>query len=164
MLDDELRTRASAGHVQRKPLLLRRTVAAVIDLVICLGLIILGWRYQSFATPDATGNYGSPGCVLLLASVLFWLAYFAGSESVFGCTLGKAVAGIKVVLSNGGRPDLGACIKRHLLDFIELQLFGLPAFIAVMLTPSHQRLGDLWAGTFVVLDQTDASAPGVPTP
>jgi len=121
-----------------------------VDWTILFGSLTLVWRWQPFATPDETGNYGCAGCLLFLASIGAWLAYFAGLESGFGQTLGKMVTDVRVVRLDGTRVDFIDCVKRHLLDAVEFQLFGLPAALIAKYTPTHQRLGDLVAGTRVV--------------
>jgi len=130
--------------------LVRRAIALIIDLAVVLGILIVAWRWQTFATPDETGNYGLAGCLLLLASLVFWWLYFAGSEALFAQTAGKALLNLRVVKVDGGKADLIDCTKRHLLDPIEFQLLGVPAAIAVSVTATGQRLGDLLAGTQVV--------------
>jgi uncharacterized RDD family membrane protein YckC len=41
-------------------------------------------------------------------------------------------------------------LKRHLLDPIDILLYGIPAIIAIRNSDKHQRLGDMWANTIVV--------------
>jgi uncharacterized RDD family membrane protein YckC len=130
--------------------LVRRTVAAGLDYFLILASWSAFLKFQPWATPDAKGNYGTEGCALTLPWIAIWVAYFAWAESRFGCTLGKGLLDLKVERLDGGRPAFEQCLKRHLLDPIELFFWGIPALIAVSLTASHQRLGDLWGGTRVV--------------
>lgn len=139
--------------------LLRRAVALIVDTVIVLGSLFIFWSLQTFATPDETGNLGGPGCLLFLASLGFWWAYFAGCEARWGQTVGKALVDLRVIRADGGKAGLSECTMRHLLDFIDFQMFGLPAAIAVSVTPNGQRLGDLWAQTRVVKTPVVHSAP-----
>jgi uncharacterized RDD family membrane protein YckC len=115
------------------------------------GLSFVAWRYQSFAEPDATGNYGAPGCILLVVEIVAYFGYFVLMESNLGYTLGKGLLGLKVTTGSGGKPSAEQVWRRHLLDVIEFQLFGIPAIVAVKITRGY-RLGDLWAKTSVVRD------------
>src|SRR5438034_11568333 len=136
--------------------LVRRALALIIDLVVVLGLLIVAWQWLTFATPDETGNYGLAGCFLLFVSLVFWWLYFAGSEALFAQTLGKGLMSLRVLKLDGRKADLIDCTKRHLLDPIEFQLLGVPAAIAVSITATGQRLGDLLAGTQVVKEADTA--------
>lgn len=131
--------------------LLRRALAAGLDNGLFWGLAACYLRYQPWVAPDETGNYGSAGCVMLVPVLVGWCLYFACSEGRWRRTLGKALLDLAVERADGRRASYGACLKRHLLDPIDFMMFGLPAIIAVKFTPGCQRLGDLVAGTRVVL-------------
>lgn len=105
------------------------------------------WR--RYATPDATGNYGGPGCLLFLVNLVGYFVYYAVMESRLGYTLGKGMFNLRVADEHHRSPTFEQALKRHLLGLIEFQMFGLPAFIAVRLT-GGARLGDLWARTRVI--------------
>ena len=47
--------------------------------------------------------------------------------------------------------------KRHLLDPIDMSMFGLIAIIIIKNTNYNQRLGDLWAKTIVVKNNKDSN-------
>ena len=87
----------------------------------------------------------------------FWLGlpvvYFVVLEWRFGRTLGKLLTGTIVVNEQGGRPSFGQSVIRTLLRIVEVNplLFGgVPAGIIALLTPCKQRLGDIFAKTYVV--------------
>ena len=52
--------------------------------------------------------------------------------------------------------DIGfiEALKRHLLDPIDILVYGIPAIITIKNSEKHQRIGDKWAKTFVI-DMTD---------
>lgn len=95
-----------------------------------------------------------------------WLAalsfvYFTLPEAVFGATPGKALAGLRVVRTDGQALGVGGVVIRNLLrpvDYLPvLYLLG----GALVLAGTHsRRLGDMAAGTTVV-SRDHASAPGV---
>jgi uncharacterized RDD family membrane protein YckC len=75
---------------------------------------------------------------------------FVVIEGIDGATLGHHLFKLKVVKLNGERIGLREALKRHLLDGIDLFFYGIPAFITIRNTEKHQRIGDLWAKTFVI--------------
>ena len=51
----------------------------------------------------------------------------------------------------GEKPTFLQAIQRRICDAVEISwCFGLIAFILVKNTQYHQRLGDIWAKTFVI--------------
>jgi uncharacterized RDD family membrane protein YckC len=121
----------------------RRWLAAWIDFVVLASL---------FLVPDLIlGN------ALYRKTIFVWLglavAYFPVLETIYGRSLGKLLTGIIVVNEYGQLPRLGQSIVRTLLRLIEVNPFlvgGLPAGIAVLLSRSKQRLGDMLARTYVI--------------
>ena len=59
-------------------------------------------------------------------------------------------AGLRVVTVEGARPRVSALLIRNLLRVIDVFPFPLAAII--LRTPLRQRVGDLAAGTIVVLN------------
>jgi uncharacterized RDD family membrane protein YckC len=64
----------------------------------------------------------------------------------------------------GGEPALGAYAARWLLDVVDGALFGLVGVVLIVVTPRHQRLGDLVAGTLVVRLSALSAPAGSATP
>lgn len=84
-----------------------------------------------------------------LAALSF--AYFTLPESVFGATPGKALAGLRVVRTDGGPLGIGAVVLRNLLRPIDyLPVFYMVGGALVLATRQSRRLGDMAAGTTVV--------------
>jgi hypothetical protein len=84
-----------------------------------------------------------------------------GMEQFFGATLGNKIVGFvpksvkKDAQGRNGenymeRPTFVQSLKRHLLDPVDMFLFGLVAIITIKNSELHQRLGDQWAKTIVV--------------
>jgi uncharacterized RDD family membrane protein YckC len=91
---------------------------------------------------------------MLTVCALVSLAYYFIMEAFFARTVGKFVHGLAVVSDEGGKPSLAAVFLRTLTRMVEVNpiLFGaLPAGLIANFSKAHQRLGDLIAGTFVVL-------------
>jgi uncharacterized RDD family membrane protein YckC len=124
-------------------LLMRRSVGAVIDLVVLFVFLMI---------PD-----GLLGNERYRETLWIWLGlellYFPLTEGFFGRTVGKLLMGIVVVDAAGGPPGPWRGALRTLLRFFEvnpLVLGGIPAAIAVAASQRHQRLGDMLAGTYVL--------------
>ncbi len=96
-----------------------------------------------------------------LGQVLAVLAYFAlgwcydvAFESLWrGQTPGKRLLGLRVVRSDGAPVGVVESVVRNVARALEVPLLYAPGILAVALTPRHQRLGDLLAGTLVVRDR-----------
>ena len=127
-------------------IVLRRWLSAWIDFIVLLSFLLI---------PDyVLGNE------TYRATLAIWLgllaAYFPVTETVFGKTLGKLLTRTRVVNEAGHRPSFIQSIVRTLFRLIEVNPIlagGLPAGIAVTATRAKQRLGDMAAGTYVVLDR-----------
>lgn len=97
------------------------------------------------------------------------LAIWAGIELVYrftmewalGWTIGKRILGIRVTSADGSRVTLRGALVRNLARIVDAQLpFGMILGAALMLrTRRRQRLGDLAAGTVVVLDRPPGTDP-----
>jgi uncharacterized RDD family membrane protein YckC len=76
------------------------------------------------------------------------LLQFIVLQGATGFTLGKWLVGIRVVDANGLPPGILAALKRNLPLLLEWTT--LIALVAMWRSPNAQRLGDRWAGTYVV--------------
>ena len=97
------------------------------------------------------------GKELYQKTIWFWaalmLAYFPVLEAYTGRTLGRVLTRTVVVDGDGNVPGLGRAMRRTLLRLIEVNpvlLGGVPAGIVLLCSKRHQRLGDMWAGTYVL--------------
>jgi len=81
------------------------------------------------------------------------LVYAAACEWIWrGQTIGKRLLGLRVVDSRGLRLEPAQVIVRNLMRFLDaLPLFYLVGGVSCVFNRYHQRLGDLAAGTVVVL-------------
>lgn len=130
-----------------------RALAALIDYG--LAMIAVDGYFFTFGTATADGGYEVHGCLLNLVPIVIWLALLPLPEAIWGRGLGKAIAGLRVAMGDDlVRPDLAAVAKRHFAALFELFLcFGIVPLIVAATTKRGQRLGDLWADTYVVMDQ-----------
>jgi uncharacterized RDD family membrane protein YckC len=129
----------------------RRALAYLIDLAITLVILIAGLIASlilSLGTPSGIGLF------LVGLFVMQW-GFGAFCEAVFnGRTIGKMVVGIRVVSDRGVPIAGGQAVLRNLLwAFDGLWPFCyLPAVACMLMTRKFQRLGDLAAGTMVVVE------------
>jgi uncharacterized RDD family membrane protein YckC len=100
--------------------------------------------------------------VMVLPLNIVWFIYFVVVESIYGGTPGHLAMNLKVLTIKGKDIDFIYSLKRHLLDPIDILLYGIPAYITIKNTPHHQRLGDLWAKT-IVIDTSDPEQVSQPT-
>jgi len=116
----------------------------------------------------------SAGTWMQAAGVIFgfviYYGYFAFFEAIWtGQTPGKRIVGLRVI-SLSGRPIVPFdAILRNLLRIVD-QIPGIYAvgIVSILLTAKSQRLGDLAAGTVVVVEETrvaqTAPKPFAPSP
>ncbi len=129
----------------------RRTAAALIDLVLMIGLFLL------FAAAIGTWDLaGSTQRIALhdwdfLLYVGTVLGYFFVAEGMTSRTIGKALLGLEVVDVGGGPTTTGQTAKRTLMRIIDfLPAFYLVGFVAIVANERNARLGDLVAKTAVI--------------
>lgn len=130
----------------------RRTVAYLIDAIVMLLTIMV---VSTFAVVLTLGSISGMGPLLVAYFLIVW-GYGAFCEGLFnGQTIGKRVMGVRVV-SEQGVPITGAqAVLRNLVGTVDgpVPFFYMAALASVMLTRKFQRLGDLAAGTMVVVEE-----------
>ena len=134
----------------------RRIVAALLDLIPLVVLfLVMAAAFGNFGkTVDEEGTHIYRVSLIngpLLLYCLLALGYFVGFEALAARTPGKVFMGLKVAKLDGGSYGWKAVLGRNLLrivDFLPV-LYGV-GLVAIAVTPSNQRLGDLAAGTLVV--------------
>jgi uncharacterized RDD family membrane protein YckC len=138
----------------------RRSYAFVIDWHIRI-LLLLGWvaATQLLYTGGTFILEDEPDrtyfMVVWLPGVLAYLFYHPVLEvAMRGRTPGKRMAGVRLVTREGDIPGVGALVLRNLFRLIDSMPFiYLVGLITVVLTEQHVRIGDLAAGTLLVVDE-----------
>src|ERR1700730_2901634 len=91
---------------------------------------------------------------------LLWVTYYAVLEGLFGASIGKALARLRVTDLAGRLIRPQAALVRNLARLLDVLPFGyLLGGILTLATRHHQRLGDRLAGTIVVPVAAMTSAP-----
>jgi uncharacterized RDD family membrane protein YckC len=134
-----------------------RTLAITIDFV----LLAIVYALLLYAAVSLLGDAeGVMGAVLAVVfSLVLYLAWFCGFETVLQRTPGKSMLGLRVIATDGTPVRFSQAFLRAvagIADFVLLP-FGFIAVVVCLLSPRDQRLGDLMAGTYVVR-QRSASA------
>jgi uncharacterized RDD family membrane protein YckC len=129
----------------------RRALAYLIDFLFWLLLCFVVFMILVIVSLGTTAGLG---LIFVAFFVLQW-GYSGFCEAVFnGRTLGKRMMGLRVVSDQGVPITGGQAILRNLLWTAEwvLPFAFLPALASMLLTRKFQRLGDLAAGTMVVVE------------
>jgi uncharacterized RDD family membrane protein YckC len=139
----------------------RRLLALIADTVVIslLDAIVNGTFGVERLTSGIATSMGSGGFSSFTTQMtvdwpwlaLLWVTYYAVLEGLFGATLGKRLAGLRVTDLEGHRIGPQAAIVRNLARLLDV----LPSVyvlggILTLATRKHQRLGDRLAGTLVV--------------
>ncbi|HEY1694392.1 MAG TPA: RDD family protein [Polyangiaceae bacterium] len=152
----------------------RRFLAYLLDLVICYTaftvvafFVVLASIGVSAATDSAESALAAGvGLLLVVLFAIQWV-YFAVLEAWVGRTPGKAALGLRVVSTTGRPIGFRAAALRNVLraaDALPLTytagLLSLAGFASMATTKKFQRLGDLVAGTIVVVpERASVAAP-----
>jgi uncharacterized RDD family membrane protein YckC len=130
----------------------------LIRLLIALTLILVGLLYR-FLPPDL-GALASKITIptLILAALVYFLYHPVLEVLMRGRTPGKNKAGVRIVTVEGATPTVGPLLMRNLFRLID----GMPGFYIVglgccLFTAKRVRLGDMVAGTVLVLEDADSA-------
>jgi uncharacterized RDD family membrane protein YckC len=135
----------------REDLLGLRIAAALIDLAVLAGLlVILSAAVGQASVSDGGFSVSVSGAWAAVFLALALLYYFA-LEAWIGQTLGKRLIGLRVLGAGETRPSVRAVAVRTLLRIVDwLPLLYLAGFITMLVTGTRrQRIGDLAGHTEV---------------
>lgn len=148
----------------------RRLLALVADtfVISLLDAIVNGTFGVTRITSGIATTMGSGGFTSFTTQTtvdwpwlaLLWVTYYAVLEGLFGATVGKRLAGLRVTDLEGRRIGPQAAIVRNLARLLDVLPFGyMLGGILTLATRQHQRLGDRLAGTVVVPVDAVTSPP-----
>jgi uncharacterized RDD family membrane protein YckC len=137
-----------------------RSYAFVVDwhirlLIACAWLLVASVAFKAKVTWR-----GSDALVSLLpAGVIYFLYHPVVELLMRGRTPGKRMAGVRVLNRDGGTPSATALLLRNAFRLIDsLPATYLLGLTACFLTRQRVRIGDLAAGTLLVLDNEAAES------
>ena len=124
-------------------------IDGLLSLLMVIGLLVGAAIVGSKLPPSLANQLAG---VTIFAILVAWVAYFVLLEWLWnGQTVGKRRSGLRVIGTDGEPARFTAVLIRNLLRLVDF----LPGYyalgvVAIFLSPSSQRLGDLAAGTYVV--------------
>ena len=145
-----------------------RALALMIDIAIQL-VLLFGLGGVALAAGAGGGlDAAAVAAISLTVSVLIIVGYPTLFETLSrGRSLGKLALGLRVVSDDGGPERFRQALMRALLAVLEIWLtLGFLALVTSLLSASGKRLGDIFAGTFVITErmpQPRGPAAALPT-
>ena len=143
-----------------------RLLALALDLLIQLVLLFILFVIVGLAITGDRVNGATGGAIALTVSILVVVGYPVLWETLTrGGSPGKFALGLRVVSDDGGPERFRQALVRGLAEVVEIWLLlGCPALICSLLSERGKRLGDLFAGTFVVQQRLPAGRGGAALP
>lgn len=133
-----------------------RSLGHVIDMLVQIPLLIAIGVGAVFMPDEAAA-----AAVWVVGYVLVLVGYPVIFETLSrGQTLGKMALGLRAVSDDGGPIRFRQALVRGLAGAVECwALLGVPALITSMFSVKGRRLGDVFAGTFVLRARVPQAAP-----
>jgi uncharacterized RDD family membrane protein YckC len=135
-----------------------RSYAFVIDWHVRL-LLAGAWLLLAGSVLNLSLNPKSQDALLSLlpAAIIYFLYHPILEVAMRGRTPGKRMAGLRIVHRSGGAPGTAALLIRNVFRLIDcLPAFYMVGLVSCFITANRVRIGDMAAGTLLVLD--DAAA------
>ena len=111
----------------------KRFLAGLIDYSIVFTITFV--YIFTMGSPNDEGGYTVTGIATLPIHIC-WLLLIVCTEYFFGSTIGNGILRLSVEsMLDGKKPTFVQSLKRHLLDVIDMFLFGLIGFITIKNTP-----------------------------
>src|SRR5215467_12151585 len=134
-------------------------MAIQVILLIVLFLIV-GLAAQNGMDAASAGAIGLTVLVIVIVGYpVLWETLTRGASP------GKYALGLRVVSDDGGPERFRQALVRALAAVVEIWLLlGFPALISSLLSDRGKRLGDLFAGTFVIQQRLPAGQGGAALP
>jgi uncharacterized RDD family membrane protein YckC len=122
------------------------TVATSLPMLLFIPLFIKGIRDEN---PFLLFGIIFLGFIGYMIGVLL---YYSFLEGIWGKTIGKRLVGIVVLREDFTKCTLGRAFLRNILRVVDYMFYYLAGLVTIGATLKWQRLGDLAAGTVVVMD------------
>jgi uncharacterized RDD family membrane protein YckC len=147
-----------------------RGIAFLIDAAVPFLIVVTAFGELGEATSMLSAWFGSstrPEELLHLPEFFtfigLYIVHCCAGELFFGRSLGKALTGLRVAMTDGKPPTLAAVLLRNLVRLPELAIGFV--FLWMLVSPNRQRVGDLLARTVVLAKQRpEEASPGDPSP
>jgi uncharacterized RDD family membrane protein YckC len=136
-----------------------RIAAVLIDLLVQVVLLVI-MLIAIFKLVGSVNSAEGAG-IFLSTYVVVVVGYSATFETVTrGKTLGKMAFGLRVVSDDGGPIRFRQALVRALTGAVEIWSIGAPiGLITSIVSAKGKRLGDMFAGTYVIQERAPYRAP-----
>jgi len=143
-----------------------RLLALALDLLIQGILLFALFLIVGLAVTNDGANAATAGAIALTVTIAIVVGYPVLWETLTrGGTPGKFALGLRVVSDDGGPERFRQALVRGLAAVVEIWLLlGCPALICSLLSERGKRLGDVFAGTFVIQQRLPAGRNAAPLP
>ena len=143
-----------------------RLLALALDLFIQLVLLFVLFLIIGLALSGDGANGATAGAITLTVTILIIVGYPVLWETLTrGGSPGKFALGLRVVSDDGGPERFRQALVRGLAAVVEIWLLlGCPALVSSLLSERGKRLGDLFAGTFVIQQRLPGARAGAALP
>jgi uncharacterized RDD family membrane protein YckC len=142
---------------------MRRFLGWLMDLFVQIAyLMIVSQMLESYLAGTKNTDRNLPfmynlNSVEILLYVPLLLYHLMSELLMNGQSIGKKIAGIRVISASGNRPSVYQFLLRWLIRPFDTYFFLLPALISMLVSKKIQRLGDLAAGTLVIKTRVKSS-------
>jgi uncharacterized RDD family membrane protein YckC len=138
-----------------------RMLARLIDLSVQVPALFVILVFTGVGVGSHVLDTASAAAVGLTGTVLVLVGYPVIFETLSrGRTLGKLALGLRVVADDGGPERFRQALVRGLAGAVECWLLlGVPALITSLFSARAKRLGDIFAGTFVLRERAPRPGP-----
>jgi uncharacterized RDD family membrane protein YckC len=131
-----------------------RFLAVILDTLVVVALYAVIGMYAAVLWGGVTeigfSLEGTAALVVIGVTLVIAFSYYWLAEAWFGATLGKAMVGIRVRASDGGKCTLKASAIRNLARVIDGFAVYLVGFLVALFSSQRRRIGDYLGKTVVV--------------
>jgi len=134
-----------------------RLGAAIIDyalqfLAVLLAALIIFNFGRQMDMWEFNVNYSIVWAVVILIIFMIFMGYFIVCELLMnGQTIGKRILGLRVIRDNGQPIEFSHALIRGIIrSSLDMMYVG---FFAILFSKKHKRIGDMAAGTIVIIEK-----------
>jgi uncharacterized RDD family membrane protein YckC len=138
----------------------RRFIGGMIDLApLFVACLFAGFAVERDPQSVAAGtiNYKSPEFAWITAGLGVYFLHTTLMEVFLARSIGKFITNTRVATLDGSRPGPAALLGRNVMRVVDVVLLFVP--LLSVFSPLRQRVGDMSAGTIVVMNLPDPGEP-----
>jgi len=138
----------------------RRLIGGLIDLSpLLVACLFAGFAVEHDPQSAAVGaiNYKSPEFAWITAGLGVYFLHTTLMEVFLARSIGKFITNTRVATLDGSRPSPAALLGRNVMRVVDVVLLFVP--LLSVFSPLRLRVGDMSAGTIVVMNLPDPGAP-----